>query len=225
MVALLEEFTQIYPKAGCGLEHDPMEIWATQNSTLVEALAKAGIRSDGKLAGIEYANQRNHHCLNKETGKPVYNAIVWRCRRGGYHVVGTCGRLVYCGQYGDTIRLLEISKWPDTDNVEGAREAAEAWQTIVRYGWYLVSLEDDSRTCSRYGLHQRVTYYVVQHQRPMLGPEATWWNGHSSSHDAAWNWNALQRFTVKRTLVVKAVRVSQSRVLRWPTSYTTVKCV
>lgn len=74
------EFTQIYPKAGW-VEHDPMEIWATQSSTLVEALAKAGIRSD-ELAGIGITNQRETTIVwNKETGKPVYNAIVWQCRR------------------------------------------------------------------------------------------------------------------------------------------------
>ena len=71
------EFTQIYPKAGW-VEHDPMEIWASQSSTLVEALAKAGIRSD-ELAGIGITNQRETTIVwNKETGKPVYNAIVWQ---------------------------------------------------------------------------------------------------------------------------------------------------
>ena len=74
------EFTQIYPEAGW-VEHDPMEIWATQSSTLVEALAKSGIRSD-QLAAIGITNQRETTIVwNKETGKPVYNAIVWQCRR------------------------------------------------------------------------------------------------------------------------------------------------
>ncbi|WPD74314.1 glycerol kinase GlpK [Dickeya fangzhongdai] len=74
------EFTQIYPKAGW-VEHDPMEIWASQSSTLVEALAKAGISSD-EIAGIGITNQRETAVVwEKETGKPIYNAIVWQCRR------------------------------------------------------------------------------------------------------------------------------------------------
>lgn len=74
------EFTQIYPKAGW-VEHDPMEIWATQSSTLIEVLAKAGINSD-EIAGIGITNQRETTIVwDKVTGKPVYNAIVWQCRR------------------------------------------------------------------------------------------------------------------------------------------------
>jgi glycerol kinase len=74
------EFTQIYPKAGW-VEHDPMEIWSSQSSTLIEALARAGIHSD-EVAGIGITNQRETTVVwNRETGKPIYNAIVWQCRR------------------------------------------------------------------------------------------------------------------------------------------------
>ena len=74
------EFSQIYPKSGW-VEHDPLEIWASQSSTLVEALAKSSITSD-QLAAIGITNQRETTIVwNKETGKPVYNAIVWQCRR------------------------------------------------------------------------------------------------------------------------------------------------
>lgn len=74
------EFTQIYPRPGW-VEHDPLEIWATQSSTLIEALAKANIRSD-QVAGIGITNQRETTIIwEKETGKPIYNAIVWQCRR------------------------------------------------------------------------------------------------------------------------------------------------
>lgn len=74
------EFEQIYPKAGW-VEHDPMEIWASQSSTLVEVLAKADINSD-QIAGIGITNQRETTIVwEKETGKPIYNAIVWQCRR------------------------------------------------------------------------------------------------------------------------------------------------
>jgi glycerol kinase len=74
------EFTQIYPKPGW-VEHDPMEIWSSQSSVLVEALAKADIDSD-QVAALGITNQRETTIVwEKESGKPVYNAIVWQCRR------------------------------------------------------------------------------------------------------------------------------------------------
>ncbi|SQH74178.1 glycerol kinase [Shewanella benthica] len=74
------EFTQIYPQAGW-VEHDPMEIWASQSSTLIEVLARADIHSD-EVAAIGITNQRETTVIwDKKTGKPVYNAIVWQCRR------------------------------------------------------------------------------------------------------------------------------------------------
>lgn len=74
------EFEQIYPKPGW-VEHDPMEIWASQSSTLVEVLAKADISSD-QIAAIGITNQRETAIVwERETGKPIYNAIVWQCRR------------------------------------------------------------------------------------------------------------------------------------------------
>ena len=74
------EFTQYYPQPGW-VEHDPMEIWATQSSTLTEALAKSGIHND-QIAAIGITNQRETTIVwEKATGKPVYNAIVWQCRR------------------------------------------------------------------------------------------------------------------------------------------------
>ncbi|MFA0567495.1 glycerol kinase GlpK [Vibrio gallaecicus] len=123
------EFTQIYPKAGW-VEHDPMEIWATQSSTLVEALAKTGIRSD-ELAGIGITNQRETTIVwNKETGKPVYNAIVWQCRR----TADICEDLKARGledYVRDSTGLVLDPYFSGTkvkwilDNVEGAREEAE----------------------------------------------------------------------------------------------------
>lgn len=74
------EFPQIYPKPGW-VEHDPIKIWATQSATLTEALAISDIRSD-QIAGIGITNQRETTIVwEKKTGKPIYNAIVWQCRR------------------------------------------------------------------------------------------------------------------------------------------------
>ena len=74
------EFTQHYPQAGW-VEHDPMEIWASQLSTATEALAMIGATtSDVEAIGI--TNQRETTIVwDRATGKPVYPAIVWQCRR------------------------------------------------------------------------------------------------------------------------------------------------
>ncbi len=124
------EFTQIYPESGW-VEHDPLEIYATQSSTLVEALGKKGIRSD-QVAAIGITNQRETTIVwNKETGEPVYNAIVWQCRR----TADICAQLKSIDGFEEYIRentglLLDPYfsgtkvKWI-LDNVEGARELAQ----------------------------------------------------------------------------------------------------
>lgn len=128
------EFTQIYPQSGW-VEHDPLEIWATQSSTLIETLAKSGISSD-QLAAIGITNQRETTIVwNKETGKPVYNAIVWQCRR----TAEICEELKARGleEYvRDNTGLVLDPYFSGTkvkwilDNVEGAREDAEAGKLL-----------------------------------------------------------------------------------------------
>ena len=74
------EFRQIYPEPGW-VEHDPMEIWECQLSTLKDALADNNISPD-RIASIGITNQRETLVVwNRNTGKPIYNAIVWQCRR------------------------------------------------------------------------------------------------------------------------------------------------
>ena len=75
-----KEFTQIYPQPGW-VEHDPMEIWSSQLAVAMEAMGKIGAHySDISAIGI--TNQRETTIVwDKETGEPVYNAIVWQCRR------------------------------------------------------------------------------------------------------------------------------------------------
>lgn len=75
-----KEFKQIYLRPGW-VEHDPMDIYASQYSVLIEVIAKSGISVDN-IKGIGITNQRETTILwNKRTGKPIYNAIVWQCRR------------------------------------------------------------------------------------------------------------------------------------------------
>ncbi|SNU07788.1 glycerol kinase [Lachnospiraceae bacterium] len=74
------EFTQIYPKPGW-VEHDANEIWSTMLGVAVETMAKAGVSAED-VAGIGITNQRETTIVwDKSTGEPVYNAIVWQCRR------------------------------------------------------------------------------------------------------------------------------------------------
>ena len=128
------ELTQIYPQAGW-VEHDPLEIYATQTSTLVEVLAKSGIRSD-QIAAVGITNQRETTIIwNKDTGKPVYNAIVWQCRR----TANICEQLKAAG-LEDYIRehtgLVVDSYFSATkikwilDNIEGARVDAQAGKLL-----------------------------------------------------------------------------------------------
>ena len=74
------EFTQLYPQPGW-VEQDPMEIWSSQYSVLTEAVAQTGIEPE-EIAAIGITNQRETTILwDKATGRPIYNAIVWQCRR------------------------------------------------------------------------------------------------------------------------------------------------
>ena len=75
-----KEFTQHYPHEGW-VEHDAMEIWSSQYATMMEVVAQSGVAPED-IAGIGITNQRETTILwDKETGRPVSNAIVWQCRR------------------------------------------------------------------------------------------------------------------------------------------------
>ena len=74
------EFTQVYPKPGY-VEHNPMEIWSSQLGVAIEAMAMVNAKPEN-IAGIGITNQRETTIVwDKNTGKPIYNAIVWQCRR------------------------------------------------------------------------------------------------------------------------------------------------
>ncbi|MEG1477276.1 MAG: glycerol kinase GlpK [Oscillospiraceae bacterium] len=92
-----KEFTQHYPKAGY-VEHDPMEIYSSISGVMMEVLTISGI--DAKdISGIGITNQRETTIVwEKDTGRPIYNAIVWQCRRTADY----CRALEASG-YGDTI--------------------------------------------------------------------------------------------------------------------------
>ncbi len=123
------EFTQIYPKSGF-VEHDPVEILSAQYSAVTEAIFTSGISIE-EIAAVGITNQRETTVVwDKHTGEPVYNAIVWQCRR----TADICEKLIDDG-HGDYITATTGLK-PDAyfsgtkikwilDNVKGARQKAE----------------------------------------------------------------------------------------------------
>ena len=149
IVSLVQrEFPQIFPREGW-VEHNPMAIWSTQIAACTEALMKIGGSWD-EISGIGITNQRETVVVwDRKTGAPIYNAIVWQCRRTADY----CEGLKEKG-YTDLIRsktglLLDpyfsASKvaWI-LDNVEGARERAEAGELCFGTidSWLIWNLTD-----------------------------------------------------------------------------------
>ena len=124
-----KEYRQIFPKAGW-VEHDPQEIWSTQLTVAVEAMSKIGVTANN-VAAIGITNQRETTVVwDRNTGLPVYNAIVWQCRRTanqaeklknsglGKYIQKTTGLIP--DPYFSATKIAWI-----LDHVEGAREKAE----------------------------------------------------------------------------------------------------
>ncbi|AAM25180.1 glycerol kinase GlpK [Caldanaerobacter subterraneus] len=134
IASLNKEFRQIYPKPGW-VEHDPMEIWESQIEVAKGVIEKAGIKPED-IAAIGITNQRETTVVwDKNTGKPIYNAIVWQCRR----TAPICDDLKNKG-FDKKIRektgLVVDAYFSGTkvkwilDNVEGAREKAERGELL-----------------------------------------------------------------------------------------------
>ena len=130
-----KEFTQHYPKPGW-VEHDAMEIWSSQYGVLMEVLAKSGIQA-GEIAAIGITNQRETTIVwEKETGRPICNAIVWQCRR----TAPLCQELLkdkeLTAWIKDRTGLLVDAYFSGTklrwilDNVPGAQERARRGELL-----------------------------------------------------------------------------------------------
>ena len=124
------EFTQIYPHQGW-VEHDPMEIWGSLYSVMHEVIATSDI-DPTQIAAIGITNQRETTIVwDKNTGQPIYNAIVWQCRRTSSH----CDELKKIKGFEDYVKDntgLRLDAYFSAtklawilDNVEGARQKAE----------------------------------------------------------------------------------------------------
>jgi glycerol kinase len=161
-----EAFEQIYPKPGW-VEHDPEEIWATQRATAEKVIAQAGVSPD-EIAAIGITNQRETTIVwERDTGKPIHNAIVWQCRRTS----DLCDQLHAEGCAEDFRRRTGLVidayfsgtklKWL-LDHIPGARERAargelcfgtvDSWLLFKLTGQHATDYSNASRTLM-YNIH------------------------------------------------------------------------
>lgn len=122
-----KEFTQIYPKPGW-IEHDANEIWSTQMGVAVEAMSKIGVTAED-IAAIGITNQRETTIVwDRDTGVPIYNAIVWQCRRTAEYCESLADKQAMfrekTGLIIDAYFSATKVKWI-LDHVDGARKKAE----------------------------------------------------------------------------------------------------
>ena len=182
-----KEFTQIFPKPGW-VEHNPNEIWASQIAVVAEALAKLNL-SAGDVASIGITNQRETTiCWNKETGEPIYNAIVWQCRRTSEMIDEMFGRGRELAKESETseeegIQKAKLREYvikntgliPDAyfsaskiawilENVDGARELAERGKLL--FGtvdtWLLYKLTGGEVHATDYTNASRTMLYNIK---------------------------------------------------------------
>ena len=165
-----KEFTQQYPHPGW-VEHDPMEIYSSQYGVLMEVLAKSGVDVQ-EIAGIGITNQRETAIVwDKETGRPVHNAIVWQCRR----TAALCEELKRDTAFTDYVQqrtgLLIDAYFSATkikwilDNVPGARQQAEAGRLL--FGtvdtWLIWKLTGGAAHVTDYTNASRTMLFDIEH--------------------------------------------------------------
>lgn len=162
-----KEFTQIFPKPGW-VEHDAMEIWSSVQSVCAEALAHKDVSGD-EIAAIGITNQRETTVVwDKNTGRPIYNAIVWQSRQ----TVDICEDIkakgltdTFCDKTGLVVDAYFSGtkvKWI-LDNVEGAREKAAKGDLL--FGtidtWLTWKLTDGAAHVTDYSNASRTLMYNI----------------------------------------------------------------
>ncbi len=162
------EFEQHYPREGW-VEHDPMEIYSTQIAVLNEVIAKSGIRA-GEIAGIGITNQRETTILwDRETGRPIYNAIVWQCRRTA-DIVDQLKAAGHTDYIKKTTGLVPDAYFSGTkikwilDHVEGARERAARGEVLFGTvdSWLIWKLTDGAVHVTDYTNASRTMVFDIE---------------------------------------------------------------
>jgi len=165
------EFKQYFPQPGW-VEHDANEIWGSILAVMAEALGTADIKPE-QIAGIGITNQRETTVVwNKETGRPVYHALVWQSRQTS----GICDDLKEQGlnqKFRDKTGLLIDAYFSGTkvkwilDNVEGAREQAENGELL--FGtidtWLVWKLSGGKTHITDYTNASRTLMYNIYEQK------------------------------------------------------------
>ena len=180
-----KEFRQMYPKPGW-VEHDPSEIWESQLTVARQVLQKSGI-SAADIQGIGITNQRETTIVWDQSGRPIYNAIVWQCRRTASY----CDELK---RKGWDARLKEKTglvtdayfsgtkvKWI-LDHVDGARERAERGELF--FGtvdtWLIYNLTGGKVHVTDYSNASRTLLYNI--------------------YDLCWDDEILEEFAIPKSL-------------------------
>ncbi len=163
-----KEITQSYPKEGW-VEQDPMEIYSSQYGVMMEVIAQSNV-SVGEIAGIGITNQRETTIVwEKETGQPIYPAIVWQCRRTAdriHRLDESSARYIReaTGLVPDAYFSASKISWI-LDHVEGARERAERGQLL--FGtvdtWLIWKLTGGRIHATDYTNASRTMLYHLQH--------------------------------------------------------------
>ncbi|WP_409290289.1 glycerol kinase GlpK [Peribacillus sp. SCS-37] len=161
------EFTQIFPKPGW-VEHNANEIWGSILAVIATVLSESGVQP-GQVAGIGITNQRETTVVwDKETGKPVYNAIVWQSRQTS----GICNELKESGRselFHQKTGLLIDAYFSGTkvkwilDHVDGAREKAEAGKLLfgTMDTWLIWKLSGGQAHVTDYSNASRTLMYNI----------------------------------------------------------------
>lgn len=181
------EFAQIYPQPGW-VEHNPMEIWASQMSVAIEAMTKIGVGAD-RIAALGITNQRETTIVwDKKTGAPIYNAIVWQCHRtadmvealkeDGYDKVIREKTGLIPDAYFSATKIAWI-----LDNVPGARERAGkgelAFGTVDT--WLIWNLSKGKIFVTDYTNASRTMLFNI--------------------HEKSWDKELLEKFNIPETML------------------------
>ena len=166
-----QEFSQIYPQEGW-VEQNPMEIYSSQYAVMMEVIARTGVNV-GEIAAIGITNQRETTILwDKATGQPIYNAIVWQCRRTakivedlvaaglGDHIKERTGLVPDAYFSGSKIKWI-------LDHVPGARERARRGEILFGTvdSWLIWNLTGGREHISDYSNCSRTMLFDIRRLR------------------------------------------------------------
>ena len=191
-----KEINQIYINNGW-VEHNPLEIWASQYGVLQEVIAKTNINQE-EVAAIGITNQRETTIVwDKNTGEPVYNAIVWQCRRTAAIVEEIKQDLQFTNYIKESTGLLLDAYFSATkikwilDNVEGAREKAEKGDLLFGTvdSWLLWKLTNGKVHVTDYTNASRTMLYNIK--------------------DLKWDEYILKRLNIPKTMLPEVKNSSE----------------